>query len=74
MADKIFTVDGMTCGHCATSITEEVVRVAGVTAVDVDVRSGLVIVSGDRVEDAAVRAAIVEAGYEVAEVVRRTAA
>ncbi|WP_206187998.1 heavy-metal-associated domain-containing protein, partial [Streptomyces neyagawaensis] len=39
MADKIFTVDGMTCGRCATSITEEVVRVAGVTAVDVDVRS-----------------------------------
>jgi copper chaperone len=74
MAGKIFTVDGMTCGHCATSITEEVVRVAGVTGVDVDVRSGLVIVSGDRVEDAAVRAAIVEAGYEVAEVVRRTAA
>ncbi|GAB2962935.1 MULTISPECIES: heavy-metal-associated domain-containing protein [Streptomyces] len=74
MADKIFTVDGMTCGHCATSITEEVVRVPGVTAVDVDVRSGLVIVSGDPVEDAAVRAAIVEAGYEVAEIVRRTAA
>ena len=74
MADKIFTVEGMTCGHCATSITDEVVRVAGVTAVDVDVRSGLVIVSGTSVEDDAVRAAIVEAGYEVAEVVRRTAA
>ncbi|MFF6783900.1 cation transporter [Streptomyces sp. NPDC012510] len=74
MAEKYFTVSGMSCGHCATSVTEEVVAVPGVTGVDADVRAGLVTVRGETVDDEAVRAAIVEAGYEVAEVVRRAAA
>lgn len=75
MAEKFFTVSGMTCGHCAASVTEEVVAVPGVTEVDVDVRSGLVTVRGDSVDDdAAVRAAITGAGYEVAEIVRQAAA
>ncbi|HSY00107.1 MAG TPA: heavy-metal-associated domain-containing protein [Streptomyces sp.] len=74
MAEKYFTVSGMSCGHCATSVTEEVAAVRGVTEVDVDVRAGLVTVCGETADDAAVRAAIVEAGYEVAEVVRRAAA
>ncbi|WP_060883002.1 heavy-metal-associated domain-containing protein [Streptomyces caniscabiei] len=74
MAEKYFTVSGMSCGHCAASVTEEVVVVPGVTEVDVDVRAGLVTVRGETADDAAVRAAIVEAGYEVAEVVRQAAA
>jgi copper chaperone CopZ len=74
MAEKFFTVSGMTCGHCAASVTEEVVAVPGVTEVDVDVRSGLVTVRGDSVDDIAVRAAITDAGYEVAEIVRLVAA
>ncbi|MBE4734321.1 MULTISPECIES: heavy-metal-associated domain-containing protein [Streptomyces] len=74
MAEKYFTVSGMSCGHCAASVTEEVVAVPGVTEVDVDVRAGLVTVRGETADDAAVRAAIVEAGYEVAEVVRQAAA
>ncbi|MEU1558727.1 heavy-metal-associated domain-containing protein [Streptomyces scabiei] len=74
MAEKYFTVSGMSCEHCATSVAEEVAAVPGVTEVDVDIRAGLVTVHGEAAEDAAVRAAIVEAGYEVAEVVRRAAA
>ncbi|GHH81470.1 heavy-metal-associated domain-containing protein [Streptomyces capitiformicae] len=74
MAEKFFTVSGMTCGHCAASVTEEVVAVTGVTEVDVDVRSGLVTVRGDSVDDIVVRAAITDAGYEVAEIVRLAAA
>ncbi|BBC30303.1 hypothetical protein SGFS_015970 [Streptomyces graminofaciens] len=74
MAEKYFTVPGMNCGHCAVGVTEEVVRTAGVTEVDVDVRSGLVIVGGESVDDEAVRAAIVAAGHEVAEIVRQAAA
>ncbi|MEV1065234.1 heavy-metal-associated domain-containing protein [Streptomyces sp. NPDC050263] len=74
MAEKIFTVSGMSCGHCAAGVTEEIVEVPGVFEVDVDVRAGLVIVRGESVDDGAVRAAIVEAGYEVAEVVRQAAA
>ena len=59
-----YTVPGMSCGHCRASITEEVEQVAGVAGVDVDPKR--VTVSGSDLDDAAVRAAIDEAGYEVA--------
>ncbi|MFI5557523.1 heavy-metal-associated domain-containing protein [Streptomyces sp. NPDC051738] len=74
MAEKTYTVSDMSCGHCAAGITEEVVEVAGVTAVDVDVPTGRVTVRGDAIEDDAVRAAITEAGYEVTAAVQSAAA
>jgi copper chaperone CopZ len=61
-----YVVQGMTCDHCVLSVREEVSEVPGVSAVDVDLASGRMLVSGARVDDAAVRAAVVEAGYEVA--------
>jgi copper ion binding protein len=62
-----WTVAGMTCGHCVSAVTEEVSQVPGVTAVDVDLASGALTVTSDApVDDAAVRAAVEEAGYEVA--------
>ena len=67
MSTATFTVVGMTCGHCVTSVTEEVSAVAGVTAVDVDLASGgLTVTSAEPVDDDAVRAAVEEAGYELA--------
>lgn len=61
-----YTVKGMTCEHCVKSVTEEVSEVPGVSGVDVDLPSGRVTVSSDQeVDDAAVRAAVTEAGYEV---------
>lgn len=59
-----YVVAGMTCGHCKASVTEEVSQVEGVTSVDVDLDTKLVRVNGTGVEDAAVRAAIDEAGYD----------
>ena len=61
-----YTVEGMTCSHCALSVREEVSEVPGVSAVDVDLASGRMTVTGDYVSDDAVRAAVAEAGYEVA--------
>ena len=61
-----YTVPGMSCGHCRTAIVEEVEQVAGVTAVDVDLDAKKVTVSGAGLDDAAVRGAIDEAGYEIA--------
>ncbi|MCX5250623.1 heavy-metal-associated domain-containing protein [Streptomyces sp. NBC_00201] len=69
MAQKQYLVTGMTCEHCAASITEEVSQVPGVTDVDVDVTAGSVSVGGTDLHDARLRAAIVEAGYEVTETV-----
>jgi copper chaperone len=61
-----YTVEGMTCSHCVVSVREEVVEVAGVSAVDVDLASGRMTVTGQDVNDDAVRQAVAEAGYEVA--------
>jgi len=61
-----YTVPGMSCGHCRAAITAEVERVAGVTSVDVDLDAKRVTVAGEQLDDAAVRAAIDEAGYDVA--------
>ncbi len=58
-----FTVTGMTCQHCVASVTEEVSEVPGVSAVDVDLASGALRVTGDDVAEEQVRAAVAEAGY-----------
>ena len=61
-----YAVSGITCEHCVRSVTEEVSEVPGVTAVDVDLASGTLTVTGAP-DDAAVRAAVTEAGYQVVE-------
>jgi copper chaperone len=62
-----YTVVGMTCGHCVNAVTGEVGAVPGVTAVDVDLASGdLTVTSTEPVDDDAVRAAVEEAGYQIA--------
>lgn len=66
MTDITYTVTGMTCGHCAAAVTEEVSAVPGVQTVEVDVEAGTVLVRGDGVSDEQVRAAVDEAGYAVA--------
>lgn len=61
-----YTVVGMTCGHCVAAVTEEVTKVDRVTNVDIDLPSGQVTVTSDGpVDDAAVTAAVDEAGYTV---------
>ncbi len=61
-----YSVPGMTCEHCRRAITDEVGRVPGVTSVDVDLDAKRVAVDGAAFSDDAVRAAIDEAGYDVA--------
>lgn len=61
-----YTVAGMSCGHCKAAVAEEVSQVPGVTSVDVDLDTKLVVVRGDGLDDSAIRAAIDEAGYEAA--------
>lgn len=68
MSTSTVTVTGMTCGHCASSVREEVGALAGVSDVDVDLSTGKVtITSTDTIEPSAVKAAVAEAGYQVAE-------
>jgi copper chaperone len=66
MISTRFTVKGMTCGHCVSAVTAEVRRIDGVTGVDVDLATGAVTVSSTAaLDDAAVREAVDEAGYEL---------
>jgi copper ion binding protein len=63
-----YTVTGMTCQHCVSAVTEEVGGLPGVTGVQVDLASGGVTVTSDTpLDEGAVRAAVEEAGYEVAD-------
>jgi len=60
----MYTVSGMTCSHCVSSVQGEVRLIPGVTGVEVDLASGAVTVTSDQpVETGAVRAAVDEAGY-----------
>jgi copper chaperone len=63
---RTYTISGMTCDHCVLSVRAEVSEVTGVREVDLDLRSGRMTVSGEGISDEAVRAAVGEAGYEVA--------
>ncbi|MBP2706163.1 heavy-metal-associated domain-containing protein [Microbispora sp. RL4-1S] len=66
MTTATYTVAGMTCGHCVSSVKEEVGEVPGVTEVEVELDGGLVTVHSDTpVEPAQIKAAVEEAGYEL---------
>lgn len=63
---ETYHVTGMTCGHCVSSVKEEVGQIAGVTGVDVDLETGRVTVTSDApIDEAAVKDAVEEAGYEL---------
>ena len=68
MATKTFNVEGMTCGHCVSSVTSEVSKVRGVSNVFVDLAEKTVTVTvtaGHDMDDDAVASAVDEAGYAV---------
>lgn len=67
MQTQTYTVTGMTCGHCVNSVSTEIGKLDGVSDVQVDLASGTVTVTSQQpLDDAAVHAAVDEAGYTVA--------
>ena len=67
MSESTYTVTGMTCQHCAASVREEISEIDGVASVAVDLLTGTVTVTSDRpVDDADIRAAVEQAGYQLA--------
>jgi len=62
-----YTVAGMTCAHCVASVTEEVSEIPGVEDVQVDLASGAVAVTSNQpVSAEAIKAAVEDAGYQIA--------
>ena len=65
MSTSEYQVTGMTCGHCEMSVREEVGTLPGVQDIEVSHETGrLVITSAEPLDDAAVLAAVDEAGYQ----------
>lgn len=69
MSSRTFLVRGMTCAHCVSSVTEEITEVPGVLSVSVDLvidgDSAVKVESGSEIDEALIRVAINEAGYEL---------
>ncbi|MDO9589533.1 MAG: cation transporter [Microcella sp.] len=65
-----FLVTGMTCGHCVSSVTEEVGAIDGVESVEVVLKKGgasrVTVTAAGAIDSDAVRAAVEEAGYQLA--------
>jgi copper chaperone len=64
MSEIKYSVPGMHCGHCEGAVRSELHQVPGVASVDVDLETKLVTVRGAGLDDAALVAAIDEAGYD----------
>ena len=65
---SIYTVTGMSCEHCVRAVTAELSALPGVDTVRVDLGTGAVTVtSAAPLADEQVRAAVDEAGYELAD-------
>ncbi|MEU7763943.1 cation transporter [Nocardia sp. NPDC049190] len=68
MPTTTYTVTGMTCGHCVSSVTAEIGKIDGVTSVEVDLASGAVRVdSTTPIPTTTITAAVDEAGYQLAD-------
>lgn len=69
-ASTEFLVTGMTCGHCVSSVTEEVSAIDGVESVEVVLKKGgasrVTVSAAGPIDADAVRAAVEEAGYQLA--------
>lgn len=66
MTEAVYSVTGMSCGHCEAAVSREVTAIPGVTSVTAVAESGLVTVASEQpLDEAAVRAAVDEAGYEL---------
>ncbi len=62
---RTYSVPGISCGHCKSAIEGEVGQLADVDSVVVDIDAKTVTVEGSASDDA-IKAAVDEAGYEVA--------
>jgi len=63
---RTYYVTGMSCEHCVAAVNAKVGELPGVSAVDVDLQSGAVLVRGGGVEGEAIQAAVEAAGYGLA--------
>jgi copper chaperone len=62
---KTLKIEGMSCDHCVHHVKNALVEVAGVEGAEVSLSEKSAVVTGASLDDAALKAAVAEAGYEV---------
>jgi len=65
---KVMLVEGMSCNHCVMAVTKALKEVNGVSNVNVDLGSKKVEIEGENLNDAKLKEAVEEAGYDVVEI------
>lgn len=63
---KTIAIEGMHCQHCVAAVTEALKAVSGVTSVQVSLEKNNAVVEGAGLEDAALKAAVEDTGFDVA--------
>lgn len=62
---KTLSIEGMSCNHCVTHVKNALIEVSGVDSAEVDLAKKNAVVLGSSLDDASLKAAVAEAGYEV---------
>jgi copper ion binding protein len=62
---KTLSVEGMSCNHCVNHVKNALADLSGIASVMVDLATKTAVVEGESLDDAAMRAAVIDAGYEV---------
>lgn len=65
---KILLVEGMTWGHCKSTVEAVLGALDGVTKVEADLSSKTVVVEGENLNDILMKEEVEDAGYEVVEI------
>jgi copper chaperone CopZ len=63
--NKVLSIEGMSCNHCVMHVKNALAEVSGVESVEVDLAKKCAAVVGPSLDDAALKSAVLEAGYEV---------
>lgn len=66
--EKIMIIEGMSCGHCKSSVEEALGDLANVESVEVILDEKKAIVKSSGIEDSVLREAIDDIGFEVIEI------
>jgi copper chaperone CopZ len=66
MADneKVFTVEGMTCNHCKSSVEKNLAKLDKIEFVQVDLANNAVIIKGDNIDNNVIEEAVKDLGYD----------
>ena len=65
MEELTLIVTGMMCEHCKMHVSKAIEVLEGVTSLDVSLKDGKTTIKGEHLDEAKIRAAIKEAGYDV---------